>query len=59
MNNPKVNNSGIIGNFMEALRLVFDSLMEGAGYRFDLFEMELQEVSQRYTKMYMLLQVQH
>lgn len=57
MNNPKANNSGIIGNFMEALRLVFDSLMEGVGYRFDLFEMELQEVSERYTRMYILLQI--
>jgi uncharacterized membrane protein YqjE len=57
MSNQDSSNSGIIRNFMDASQMVLDSFMEGVRYRFDLFEMELQEVSERYIKMYMLLQV--
>jgi uncharacterized membrane protein YqjE len=57
MNSQNQSNSGIIRNFMDAFQLVSDSFMEGVRYRFELFEIELQEVSERYIKMYMLLQV--
>ena len=57
MNNTNQSSSGIFKSFMDAFHLVLDSFMEGVRYRFDLFEMDLNDVSERYIRLYMLLQV--
>ncbi|GEM_PF-1486360 len=57
MNNQDQKNPSIIHNFIIAFRILADSFMEGVRYRIDLFELELEEVSERYGKLYVLLQI--
>jgi uncharacterized membrane protein YqjE len=57
MNEKSPNNPGIFQSLIAAFRLLVDSFMEGMGYRSELFEMELQEVTERYFRLYMMLQV--
>ena len=57
MNTTSQSNPGIFKSLMDAFHQVLDSFMEGVRYRFDLFEMELGEISERFTRLYVLLQI--